>query len=286
MLGEKNITVIGAGTVGTALIDALLSAGISPSRLRATARHRERAIRCGDAEVRVTRGNRAAVRRADIVLVCVKPQYVRDVLEEVAADLRPGALLISTATGVTITSMEQSLGDSLAVVRAMPNTACRIRQGMTVLARGRHANDASMSIATGLFRLMGKAIEADECHMDAVTALSASGPAFVFTILESLAEGGVRVGLPRELATLLAAQATLGAAAMVLETGQHPALLKSEVTTPGGCTVDGILELEDGKIRACLIRAVATTTKKAARLPLAEAPALTSRTSHAQVPGD
>src|SRR5262249_1137122 len=145
-------------------------------------------------------------------------------------------------------------------------------KGMTALCAGRFAGAEHLAEASELFGLMGRTAEVEESMMDAVTGLSASGPAFIYTILEALAEGGIRVGLPRELATTLAAQAglgaqaALGAASMVLETGQHPAILKSEVTTPGGCTVEGLLELETGSIRATLIRAIDTTTRKASTL--------------------
>jgi pyrroline-5-carboxylate reductase len=265
----KNIAVIGSGTLGNVLIDALLAAAIPGERIRVTVKHRERAIALSERlDLAVTTDNRAAVHGAQIVLICVKPQYMREVLAEISTELTDETLIVSIATGVTTAVIESVIARRAPVVRAMPNTACRIGKGMTVLCRGRHATDASMAVAESLFSLMGRTAVGDENLMDAVTALSASGPAFIYTILEALAEGGVRVGLPRNLATLLAAQATLGAASMVLETGQHPALLKSEVTTPGGCTVDGILELEDGKIRASLIRAVAATTKKAARLAL------------------
>ena len=137
---------------------------------------------------------------------------------------------------------------------------------MTALCTGRFAGAEHLAEASELFGLMGRTAEVEESMMDAITGLSASGPAFIYTILEALAEGGIRVGLPRELATTLAAQAALGAASMVLETGQHPAILKSEVTTPGGCTVEGLLELETGSIRATLIRAIDTTTRKASTL--------------------
>jgi pyrroline-5-carboxylate reductase len=145
----------------------------------------------------------------------------------------------------------------------MPNTACRIGKGMTALCRGRHATGEVVADAEAIFATMGRTVEIDEALMNAATGLSASGPAFVYIILEALAEAGVRAGLPRQVSMLLGTQATLGAAAMVLETGQHPAMLKEEVTTPAGCTIDGILELETGGIRATLIRAVCTAAEKA-----------------------
>jgi pyrroline-5-carboxylate reductase len=154
----------------------------------------------------------------------------------------------------------------VAVVRAMPNTPAAVGCGMTAICRGTHALPEHLEIARGMFDAVGRTIVLDEKHMDAVTGLSASGPAFAYIILESLAEGGVKVGLPRDVATLLAAQTMKGAASVVLETGDHPALLKDAVTTPAGCTIDGILELEEGKLRVTLIKAVVKATSRAGEL--------------------
>lgn len=263
---HESIAVLGAGKMGSSLLTAILK-NSHAGDVRATVKHAHcAAIVSKQLGINVTTGNSDAVRGAGIILLCVKPLYVQAVLEEIRSDLRDDVLLISIASAVTTQAIESGLGRRLAVVRAMPNTACRIGKGMTALCAGRCANEEHLAHAAQLFALMGRTAEVEESMMDAVTGLSASGPAFVFTILEALAEGGVRVGLPRDLATTLAAQATLGAAAMVLETGLHPAILKSEVTTPGGCTVEGLLELETGSIRATLIRAIDTTTRKASTL--------------------
>jgi pyrroline-5-carboxylate reductase len=153
----------------------------------------------------------------------------------------------------------------------MPNTPCAVGCGMTGIASGKHAGAAHLELARAMFAAVGRVVVVDEKHMDAVTGLSASGTAFVYVILESLAEGGVKMGLPREIATLLAAQTMQGAARMVLETGDHPAQLKDGVTTPAGCTIDGILELEDGKVRVTLIKAVVKATERAKELMFDEA---------------
>ncbi len=267
-LRKKTVAVIGAGKMGSTLVDALISsASIPVEQMRITVKHRESARLLSDRlKLEVGNDNPAAVRGADLVLICVKPQYVTGIVAEIAPVLDKHALVISIASAVMTSEIEAALAAPLAVVRAMPNTPCKVGHGMTALCRGQHANDASIAEAAALFSLMGKTTEVDETLMNAVTSLSASGPAFIYVIIEALMEGGIRAGLPRELATLLAAQATKGAAAMVLESGLHPALLKSEVTTPAGCTVDGLLELEDGRIRASLIRAVTTTSEKAGRL--------------------
>lgn len=265
---RESIAVLGAGKMGGAILAALNRAGNSRfADIRATVQHAHRAASVSkQLGLKITTDNSAAIRDAGVVLLCVKPTYVRAVLQEIRSELREDALLISIASAVTTQAIESVLGRHVAVVRAMPNTACRIGKGMTALCAGRFAGAEHLADASELFTLMGRTAEVEESMMDAITGLSASGPAFIYTILEALAEGGIRVGLPRELATTLAAQATLGAASMVLETGQHPAILKSEVTTPGGCTVEGLLELETGSIRATLIRAIDTTTRKASTL--------------------
>lgn len=269
------VAILGAGKMGGSLLSAIAKSGDSRfSDVRATVKHAHRAATVSkQLGTRITTDNSEAIRDAHIVLLCVKPAYVQALLQEIRSELREDALVISIATAVTTKAIEATLGRSLAVIRAMPNTACRIGRGMTALCSGRFAIADHLAEAAALFGLMGQTVEVEESMMDAITGLSASGLAFIFTILEAMTEGGIRMGLPRDLATTLAAQATLGAAAMVLETGAHPAVLKSEVMTPGGCTVEGLLELESGSIRATLIRAIDTTTRKASTLarPSAEA---------------
>jgi pyrroline-5-carboxylate reductase len=190
---------------------------------------------------------------------------VRQVCAEIAPVVGANTLVISAAASVPTDYLEEILGE-VPVVRAMPNTPAVIGCGMTGICTGRYARPEHVELTRQLFDAVGRTVILDEKHMDAVTGLSASGPAFVYVILESLAEAGVKVGLPRDVATLLASQTTLGAASMVLESGSHPALLKDEVTTPAGCTIDGILELEEGKIRVTLIKAVVKATERAKSL--------------------
>ena len=271
---SRALAVLGAGKMGSSLLTAIAKNGDSRyADVRATVKHSHRAASVSkQLGFSVGTDNSSAVREARVVLICVKPLYVQGVLHEIRSQLREDTLIISIASAVTTQAIEAALGRRLAVVRAMPNTACRVGQGMTALCAGRFATGEHLAEAAALFALMGRTAEVEESMMDAVTGLSASGPAFIFTIVEALAEGGIRMGLPRDLATTLAAQATLGAASMVLETGLHPAILKSEVTTPGGCTVEGLLELEEGSIRATLIRAIDTTTRKASTLARPTAP--------------
>ena len=267
-LADKKLAVLGTGKLGGILLRAYLKQGLFlPKRVTATVKHGEKAAALAkELGVRVTTENRKAVQGADIVLLSVKPQVVGDVLQEIAPVLTEKMLVISVAASVPTNYIEQHLGKKVPVVRAMPNTPATVGCGMTGICRGSHAGAEHLEVARTMFDAVGRTVIVDEKNMDAVTGLSASGPAFAYIILESLAEAGVKVGLARDVATLLAAQTMKGAASVVLETGDHPALLKDAVTTPAGCTIDGILELEEGKLRVTLIKAVVKATSRAGEL--------------------
>ena len=268
MFENKRIAVLGAGKLGEALITGMIDAGIaSKKQFIATAAHRERLEQVRTKlEIETTLSNGEAVRKADLVLVCLKPQTVAEVLRQVVNDITPNHLVISVAASVTIRFIEDILTKPIPVIRTMPNTPCLIKQGMTAIAPGKYATADHVAQTKKIFDAIGRSLILDEKHTDAVTALSASGPAFMYIIIESFAEAGVKVGLPREVATELAAQMALGASSMVLQTGEHPAKLKDLVTTPAGCTIDGILELEDGGLRVTLIKAVVRATQRAREL--------------------
>jgi pyrroline-5-carboxylate reductase len=274
-LSDKKLAVLGVGKLGGILLRAYLKQGLFASnRLIATVKHAERTTALAkELGIAVITDNREAVRGADIVLLTIKPQTVAEVLQEIAPEIGADALVISVAASVPTGFIEQQLAaatagkcEEIPVVRAMPNTPAAVDCGMTAICGGTHASAHHLEVARAMFDAVGRTIVVDEKHMDAVTGLSASGPAFAYIILESLAEGGVKVGLPRDVATLLAAQTMKGAASVVLETGDHPALLKDAVTTPAGCTIDGILELEEGKLRVTLIKAVVKATSRAGEL--------------------
>ena len=271
-LSDQRLAVLGAGKIGGILLRAFLEQQlIPPKRVHATVRHIEKArALANQLSIEASTDNRAAVRNADIILLAVKPQAVKDVLEEIKPEMKPDKLIVSVVASVSTQLMEKQLGMEVPVIRAMPNTPCAIGCGMTGLAKGAHASKEHMETARAMFQAVGRVVEVDEKQIDAVTGLSASGTAFIYIILESLAEGGVKVGLPRDVSTLLAAQTMMGAARMVLDTGDHPALLKDAVTTPAGSTVDGILELEDGKLRVTLIKAVMKATQRAKELIVTE----------------
>ncbi len=262
------VAVLGAGKMGGILLQAFLKNNLlAPEQIFATVQHAERA-RALSAQfgVEVTTDNLAAAQQADVILLGVKPIQVPALIEEIKAALTPQKMVLSFAASVKTKTIEDGAGCELAVVRAMPNTPAMLAAGITALCSGRFVSAEQMAVAQKIFQTVGKTVVVDEKHMDAVTGLSGSGPAFLYIIIEALAEAGVNVGLPRDVATLLAAQTTLGSARMVLETGYHPALLKDAVTTPAGCTVDGILELEEGGLRVTLIKAVKRATQRAKEL--------------------
>jgi pyrroline-5-carboxylate reductase len=264
----KKLALIGCGKLGEGLLSGMLGSQLVPvHHVEVTVAHQPRADFLAEKYgVKAHTKNAQAVAGADLVLVSLKPQQVKGFLHDVKKVLRKDAVIISAAASVTTALIERELGHPARVVRAMPNTPCLIRQGMTALAAGNHATPEDVSLAREIFGSMGRTVVVDEKHMDAITGLSASGPAYVYLIIESLAEGGVKLGLPRELSTELSAQTLLGASALVLQTGEHPAKLKDMVTTPAGCTIDGLLELEEGGLRVTLIKAVVRAAQRAKQL--------------------
>lgn len=262
------LAVLGGGKMGETLISALLESGVlAAQQIVVTAKHEQRleilAERFG---VETTLDNREAAAGADLVLLCVKPQVTPVVLEEIRTVLKTSQLLVSIVAGLTTAGIEERLPPGTPVARAMPNTPSRLGVGMTAVCGGQAARPEHLQLSQALFSRLGRALVLDEKYFDAVTGLSASGPAFIYIVIEAMAEGGVKVGLPRQVATELAAQTCLGAAHMVLETGQHPAQLKDEVTTPAGCTIDGILKLEEGGLRVTLIKAIVEAAGRAREL--------------------
>jgi pyrroline-5-carboxylate reductase len=264
----RKLALIGCGKLGEGLLSGMLGSQLVPvHHVEVTVAHQPRADYLAEKYgVKAHTKNAQAVAGADLVLVSLKPQQVKGFLHDVKKVLRNDAVVISAAASVTTALIERELGHPARVVRAMPNTPCLIRQGMTALAAGHHATPEDISLAREIFGSMGRTVVVDEKHMDAITGLSASGPAYVYMIIESLAEGGVKLGLPRELSTELSAQTLLGASALVLHTGEHPAKLKDVVTTPAGCTIDGLLELEEGGLRVTLIKAVVRAAQRAKEL--------------------
>jgi len=270
VIGENaTLGVIGAGVMGQTLLRGLLSGKlIARDRVWAGDKNPSTCEAASEAlGIPVECDFQARVPGADLILLCVKPNDAPVVLAALrSAGLRRETLLISILAGVGTDRLESLLGTENPVVRAMPNTPAVVGEGMTVICRGRFASKADLQRAQEIFEAVGRCVPVDEVHFNAVTALSGSGPGYQFLIMEALADAGVRVGLPRQLALTLVAQTALGSARMVLSTGRHPAALRDDVTTPAGCTIGGLLMLEDGRIRSVLARAVEEATKISAHL--------------------
>jgi pyrroline-5-carboxylate reductase len=265
----QTLGVIGAGVMGHTLIKGLMESGaIAHEQIWASARTEttcEKAAAALGIPVEVSYQHR--VPGAGMILICVKPGQAPKVLHTLhGASLRPDTLLISIMAGAATSQLESMLGAVNPWVRAMPNTPCIVGEGMSVICAGRYAQPEHLARAQRVFQAVGECAAVDESYFNAITALSGSGPAYQYLIMEALADAGVRVGLPRQLALKLVAQTALGAARMVQTSGRHPAALRDDVTTPAGCTIGGLLMLEDGKIRSVLARAVEEATRIAAQL--------------------
>ncbi len=267
-LSLDRVAVIGAGKMGITMIKTLLErTDLEPDQIVATRKHTPPLAELGEETgVQTTTDNREAVQGADVILLCVKPHSIRDVLDEIGIELEQSQMVVSIAAGVTSEQMDEHVSGQIPMIRAMPNTPSLIGAGMTAVCGGEFASDTHLETARQIFAVMGRALILDEKYFDAFTGLGASGPAFLYVVIESMAEGGVKMGMPRDVATEVAAQACLGASAMVLDTSAHPALLKDDVTTPAGCTIDGLLTLEEGGLRVTLIKAIVEATKRAGEL--------------------
>jgi pyrroline-5-carboxylate reductase len=264
----KRLGFLGAGNMAAALIKGLLHGKVvPPEAIVASDVKSERLDQLRAAHgIRTTTDNHALVRESDVVVLSVKPQVIDKVLTEVGKDVRADQLVISVAAGVPIEAIEMRLPSGSHVVRSMPNTPATVQAGATAIARGEHASEADLAVARELFEAVGRVVALDESQLDAVTGLSGSGPAYIMLIIEALADGGVKVGLHRDTALLLAAQTVLGSASLLLETGEHPGRLKDMVTSPGGTAIAGLHTLESGALRKTLIDAVEAATKRAGEL--------------------
>ena len=265
---DETIGFVGAGNMAEALMRGLLDAGeLPPANIGAADPRSERtdelAARFG---IRTSTSNTEIVEHSQIVVLSVKPQVITRVLDEVRDSVAGGTLFISIAAGTNTASIEARLPPGTRVVRAMPNTPALVGAGATAIAAGAHATANDLALATRIFDAVGLTVTLPESQLDAVTGLSGSGPAYVFVILEALAEGGVAVGLSPLTASLLAAQTVMGAAKLALETSEVPARLRDRVTSPGGTTVAGLHALEAGGLRSALINAVAAATDRSREL--------------------
>ena len=264
---DKTIGFVGAGNMAEAMIRGLLRGGdFAPDRVSASGPREERMR-----ELRETYGINATTDNgvpagAQIVVLSVKPQIMSRVLGEIADRVDPDALVISIAAGVPVAAIQSRLAGGTRVVRAMPNTPALVDAGATAIAGGEHARESDLEDAKRIFDAVGLTVVLDEYQLDAVTGLSGSGPAYVFLILEALSDAGVKVGLSRRTAQLLAAQTLLGSAKLLLETNEHPGRLKDMVTSPGGTAITGLHTLENGGVRTTLMNAVEAATRRSREL--------------------
>jgi pyrroline-5-carboxylate reductase len=265
---KKTLGFVGGGNMAAALVKGLLhSKVVPPERIIVSDVTDTRLSMLRDTHgVRTTTDNHELVRDADVVVLSVKPQVIDKVLAAIGKDIRPTQLVISIAAGVPIVAMEARLPEGARVVRTMPNTPATVDAGATAIAPGTHATEEDLEVARALFAAVGRVVTLDESLLDAVTGLSGSGPAYVMLMIEALADGGVKVGLHRDTALLLAAQTVYGSAKLLLDTGEHPGRLKDMVTSPGGTAIAGLHTLESGGLRRTLIDAVEAATLRSVAL--------------------
>ncbi|HSS67707.1 MAG TPA: pyrroline-5-carboxylate reductase [Nocardioidaceae bacterium] len=264
------VAVLGAGVMGETVVSGLLRAGRPPADLLMTVRRSERG-----AELRERYGvdvvsNVEAAAKADTLVLVVKPQDMPDLLDEIAPAVRSGQLVMSLAAGITTASIESRLPEGVAVVRVMPNTPALVDEGMSAISRGSHCDEEHLIEAEELMGATGRVVRVPEKQQDAVTAISGTGPAYLFFVVEAMIEAGVHLGLPRSTATELVIQTMVGSAKLLRETGEHPTVLRERVTSPGGTTAAAIRELEDHKVRAAFMVALESARNRSRALASGE----------------
>jgi pyrroline-5-carboxylate reductase len=251
-----SVAILGAGVMGETLLSGLIRAGRRADDLLVGEKRSERALELQERYGVRTVGNVEAAQKAETVVLVVKPQDMDDLLNEIAAVVQPGQLVVSLAAGITTAFIESRLPEGAAVVRVMPNTAALVDEGMAAISRGSHCDEEHLVEAESLLASVGRVIRVPEHQLDAVTAVSGSGPAYIFFVVESMIEAGVHLGLPRGTAAELVVQTVVGSAKLLRETGEHPTVLRERVTSPGGTTAAAVRELEDHKVRAAFLTAL------------------------------
>jgi len=265
---KQTIGFLGAGKMAEALARGLLEGALAPPEqvVMSDVDPARRDFIARELAVRVVDDNKTLAEASDIVVVALKPGVVRSVLPGLADAITPQKLVVSIAAGITLAELEAMLGEGTRVVRVMPNTPCLVGSGAAGFACGSAASKADADVVAQILGAVGVCFPLPEKLLDAVTGLSGSGPAFVAVVIEALADGGVLCGIPRDVALTLAAQTVLGTARLIVETGKHPAAVKDMVASPGGTTIEGLQALEEGHLRAALIRAVEVATLKSQKL--------------------
>ncbi len=268
MLKSKKIGMIGTGNMGIALIDGMIRSGVAQAaNIICSDTSQEQLSKIKEKyPVQTTTSNIEVIQVSEVVIYAIKPQIMAGVLKETAEYLDMSKLIISIAAGVPLAAIESLLQKDLRLIRVMPNVAVAVREGATAIAAGEHAGEEDVNLAMTIFDSVGKSIFVKENSLDAITGLSGSGPAYIFTIADALADAGVKMGLYRQDALTLSSQTILGAAKLLLETGMHPGQLRDSVTSPGGTTIMGLHALESGGLRTTLINAVEAATNRSKEL--------------------
>lgn len=265
---KPRLAIVGAGKMGEAMISGFLKSGeYEPRDIQVFEIIESRSKYISQTyNVKCVDYAKEAASFADITIIAVKPRHVKTALEQIAPAMKPGKIVVSIAAGVTLEFLRKYLPKDVPVIRVMPNITCQVREAMIVVCPSENTKREELEMVTDTLSLLGHVIKLDEKYLNLATGLVGSGPAYIYLIIEALADAGVRLGLPKDVSILLAAQTTLGAAKMVVETGEHPAKLKDMVTTPAGTTVEGLLALEEGKLRAVIITAVTKAAERAKQL--------------------
>jgi pyrroline-5-carboxylate reductase len=265
---KPKLAIIGAGKMGEAMIAGFLKSGkYEPKDIQIFEIIEDRRKYMNQTyNVTPVNDAKGAASFADITIIAVKPGDVKSALEQIKPAMKPGKIVVSIAAGVTLEFLRKYLPADIPVVRVMPNLACMVREAMIVACPSENTKQQELETVTSALSLLGRVIKLDEKYLNLATGLVGSGPAYIYLIIEALADAGVRLGLPKDISIPLAAQTTLGAAKMVVETGEHPTKLKDMVTTPAGTTIEGLLALEEGKLRAVIINAVTRAAERAKQL--------------------
>ncbi len=269
MLSDETVAVIGAGNIGRALIGGMIDSNLIAADQVIATRRTASALDAMEDEfpgLRTTTDNVAAVQEASVVLLTIKPQSRAEVVTEIREHIERDVLVVSVLAGITTERLQLAFGQDQPVVRAMPNTPALVDAGATALSAGTYATETHLALAREVFEAVGEVVDVPEEHMDAVTGLSGSGPAYVYMFIEALTDAGVKQGMGRTDAAKLARQTVYGAAKLAIETGKHPAILRDEVTTPGGTAIAAVSSLEEHGLRTMLINAVGTATQRSKEL--------------------
>jgi pyrroline-5-carboxylate reductase len=265
---DGKLAILGTGRMGEALLGGLLrSQWATADQVWCTVRTPERAKTLAETYgVRADTDSAAAAADADVVIIAVKPQNIRTLLDEIADAVRPGQTVISVAAGVPTSTLEEVLADGVAVVRVMSNVPVLVDEAMSVIAPGRHAGEEHVAIAERILGHVGRVVHLGEEHLDSVTALSGSGPAYFFLLAEAMIDAGILLGLSRDIATELIVQTMVGSAKMLRDTGRHPVELRESVTSPGGTTISAIRVLEEERVRAAFLNAIEAAKRRSEEL--------------------